>query len=284
MGEAASQAFEPRRIEQDQVPLDKAAELQVKWATGPGQIWDIAGSQLYCGDSRAVPPRFFRETKIRLLWTDPPYGVSYAAKNKFLNESGRGNRIQKEIANDHLTPDATEALFVEALVGCVPYCEPGAAIYATVPGGPLYGRFLRGLETAGFTLHAGLIWLKQHFVLGRSDYHYRHEPILYGWLSNGAHVWASDRSQDSVFQVDKPAVSDLHPTTKPVGLVAAMIANSSHPAEIIYDPFCGSGTAMVAAYQLGRIAYGVEIDPGYAAVTLERLATFGLTPRREDAA
>jgi DNA modification methylase len=82
-----------------------------------------------------------------------------------------------------------------------------------------------------------------------------------------------------VFEIDKPQVSDLHPTTKPVELIARMIVNSSRPGEVVYDPFCGSGTALVAAHQLGRIGYRCEIDPGYAAVTLERLATLGLTPK-----
>jgi DNA modification methylase len=135
------------------------------------------------------------------------------------------------------------------------------------------------METGGFAFKHGLVWIKNHFVLGRSDYHYRHEAILYGWLQNGAHLWAGDRSHDSVFEVDRPHVSDLHPTTKPVELVAAMIANSSHPTDVVYDPFCGSGTTLVAAHQLSRIGYGVEIDPGYVAVTLERLSMLGLTPR-----
>jgi DNA modification methylase len=231
-----------------------------------------------------VPDGFFKANKIRLVWTDPPYGVSYVDKNQALNKSDRGNRVQKEIVNDHLTADATEALFVGALVGCVRHCGPGAGIYATVPGGPLFGRFVRGLATAGFTHRAGLVWVKNHFVIGRSDYHYRHEPILYGWLPGAAHVWASDRSQDSVFEVDKPTISDLHPTTKPVELIAPMIANGSHPSDVVYDPSSGSGSTLVAACQLERLGYGVEIDPGYAAVTLERLAALGLKPRLENAA
>lgn len=127
-----------------------------------------------------------------------------------------------------------------------------------------------------------MIWLKQTFVLGRADYHYRHEPILYGWIANGPHYFAGDRTQDSVFEIDRPTSSELHPTSKPVELIAKMIANSSRPGQIVYDPFAGSGSTLVAAHQLGRVGYGCEIDPGYVAVTLERLSLLGLKPTLVD--
>ncbi len=126
------------------------------------------------------------------------------------------------------------------------------------------------------------MWVKQQFVIGMSDYHYRHEAILYGWLGNGPHYFTNDRTHDSVFEVDKPHVAELHPTTKPVELVAQMIANSSRIGEIIYDPFLGSGTTLVAAHQLGRVGYGAEIDPGYTEVCLQRLADLGLEPKLID--
>jgi DNA modification methylase len=278
MGEAARQPCERQLVEQDEVPIDRAAELRQKWQTAYGQTWQIGDSRLYCGDCRQLPADFFGGKKVRLLWTDAPYGVSYADKNELLNRSDRGNRIQKPIVNDHLTPAETEALFVSALAAAVPHCELGAAIYATAPAGPLLARFMHGLEAGGFTLKQTLVWIKNHFVLGMSQYHYRHEPIIHGWLEPGAHIWNGGRSQDSVFEIAKPAVSELHPTTKPVELVARMIANSSRPGDLVYDPFAGSGTTLVAAHQLGRVGYGVEIDPAYAAVILERLANLSLRP------
>src|SRR6202035_4303775 len=102
--------------------------------------------------------------------------------------------------------------------------------------------------------------------------------VLYGWLKNGPHFWNGDRSQDSVFEVDRPQVSDLHPTRKPVELIARMVANSSRAGEVVYDPFCGSGSTIVAAHQLGRVGFGCEIDPAYVAVELERLSLLGLRP------
>jgi DNA modification methylase len=155
-----------------------------------------------------------------------------------------------------------------------PLAQP---LIATVPS--LFLKyFIQGLEDGGFGYHHCLIWVKQTFVLGRSDYHYRHEPILYGWLENGPHYFIDDRTQDSVFEIDRPMASELHPTTKPVELIARMVANSSRPGELIYDPFCGSGSTILAAHQLGRVGYGCEIDSGYLAVELERLSLLGLKP------
>lgn len=111
-----------------------------------------------------------------------------------------------------------------------------------------------------------------------ADYHHRYEPILYGWLPDAAHHFIDDRTQDDIFEVDRPTASALHPTTKPVELIARMVKNSSCAEEVVYDPFCGSGSTLLAAHQLGRIGYGVEIDPGYVAVILERLSAIGLRP------
>jgi len=188
------------------------------------------------------------------------------------------NRIQRPIHNDDLTPEQTGLLFNAGLLAAITYCEPGASCYATVPSGPLLVNFIQAFNAAGFEFKHLLMWLKHHFVLGMADYHYRHEPILYGWLPNGPHYFCSDRSQDSVFEINKPHVNDLHPTAKPVELISRMIANSSRVGELIYDPFVGSGSTIVAAHQLGRIGYGCEIDPNYVAVTLERLSILGLKP------
>jgi DNA modification methylase len=214
-----------------------------------------------------------------MIWTDPPYGVSYSDKNEYLNASDRGNRVQKPIENDYLKAEEVFGLFAGALRTATKHAARGASCYATVPGGPLLPGFIEAFEKGGFSYRAGLVWVKQQFVIGRSDYHYRHEPILYGWLEDGAHYFADDRTQDSVFEVDKPHVSDWHPTTKPVELVARMIRNSSRAGEVVYDPFSGSGTTLVAAHQLKRVGLGCEVDAGYAAVALQRLADLGLEPK-----
>jgi DNA modification methylase len=216
------------------------------------------------------------DSRLRMVWTDPPYGINYASKNEYLNRSDRGNRIQTPIANDD-NPNI-HALLTNTLSIGRQWALPGAVAYATVPSGPLLPGFIGAFNTSGFTFRHLLVWLKNQFVLGMADYHCRFEVALYGWLSDGAHYWGGGRSQDNVFEIDKPHVSDLHATTKPVELVERMIANSSRPTEAVYDPFCGSGTTLVACERLGRIGYGVEIDPAYAAVTLERLSSLNLKP------
>ena len=112
--------------------------------------------------------------------------------------------------------------------------------------------------------------MKNTFVFGRSDYHYRHEPILYGWKDDGAHYITGDRTNDSVFEVDRPTHSEFHPTTKPVDLIRPMLENSSTPGEIVFEPFSGSGSTILAAEQCGRHCRALELDPGYVAVAIHR--------------
>jgi DNA modification methylase len=178
------------------------------------------------------------------------------------------------IQNDSLKPAELQRLFAKALEAAREFAMAGAAIYATVPSAFLKF-FIQGLEGGGFSYRHCLIWLKQSFVMGRGDYHYRHEPILYGWIENGAHFFVDDRTQDSVFEVERPLLNELHPTAKPTEL----IANSTRRGELVYDPFAGSGSTIIAAHQLGRIAYSCEIDPAYVAVQLERLSLLGLEPK-----
>jgi DNA modification methylase len=286
-GEAAWQVLnDPSEVVEVPAQVDRAAELQAKFGTARGQAWQIGPHRLVCGDCRekAVVGLLWRDggPKIRLVWTDAPYGVAYADKNKFLNRSDRGNRVQKPITNDHLSEAETEALFRDALATVVEHCEPGAAVYATVPGGPRLERFMRAFNASGFSLKHTLVWVKNQSVIGMSDYHFRHEPVLYGWIENGPHYFTDDRTQDSVFEVDKPHSSDLISTMKPVELVARMILNSSRAGELVWDSFLGSGTTLLAAHQLGRVGYGAEINPENAAVCLERLAHLGLEPKLID--
>ena len=169
--------------------------------------------------------------RFRMVWTDPPYGVDYAGKNKYLNRGDRGNRIQKDIKNDQLSPDDCQKLFATALIQAAAAGAPGAVCYATVTSGPLLVRFIAGFNEGGFDFRHLLVWVKNQFVIGMSDYQYRHEPILYGWLPNGPHYFVKDRSQTTVFEVDKPHVSDMHPTTKPVALIVGMVNNSKSGAK-----------------------------------------------------
>jgi hypothetical protein len=187
----ANQA-EPRANQQgplvDPEPqIDQAAELQKKWRTEQDQRWRIGPHRLACGDSTdaALVARLFQNRKARMVWTDPPYGVSYASKNEYMNRGDRGNRIQRPIENDDLSPIQVRELFRRALNQALEHAVPGAVCYASVPSGPLLPMFIAGYNDAGFSFKHQLIWLKQQFVIGMSDYHYRYESILYGWRENG---------------------------------------------------------------------------------------------------
>jgi DNA modification methylase len=261
--------------------LDKADELRSKYGTARGQLWHAGPHRLVCSDSRdpeTVGRLWDAGQKFRAIWCDPPYGCDYAAKNTLLNRTDRGNRIQKPIENDALPPEKVSELFQDALTQASSFATKGAACYASVPSGTALPFFIKAFNDSGFSFKHLLVWVKHHFVLGMSDYQHKHEAVLYGWLENGPHYFVPARTLSSVFQVDKPSISSFHPTTKPVALIAEMIQNSSHANEIIYDPFCGSGSTILAAAQLKRVGYGCEVDPGYVAVGLERLAAIGLKP------
>jgi DNA modification methylase len=278
-GEDIWEQIHPEELQEAEVAPERADELQSKWATETGQLWQVGPHRCICGDScdaEIINTLFRHGDYYKVIWTDPPYGVGYGQKTEWLRTNGGGRR-RRAIANDSLTPEALQKLFGDALRSTLRHAMPGASIYATVPG-QFLKYFIQGLEDGGFSYRHCLVWLKQNFVLGRADYHYRHEPILYGWLENGPHFFVDERTHDSVFEVDRPAASELHPTTKPVELISQMIRNSSLPGDIVLDPFAGSGSTLVAAHQLGRIGYGCELDPGYLAVQLERLSLLGLKP------
>jgi DNA modification methylase len=147
--------------------------------------------------------------------------------------------------------------------------------------------FAKAWFDAGWKFHEGLVWVKDVMVLGHSDYHYRHEPVMFGYTAGegrrgrGGEGWYGDNSQTSVFEVPKPSRSEDHPTTKPAALVTAMLANSCPPGGLVYDPFAGSGTTLISAHGLGMRAAVVELDPRYADVILRRAEVYaGIKPER----
>ena len=234
----------------------------------PGQLFELGRHRLLVGDSTraAEVDRLVGGATVDLVVTDPPYGVDYSGKTR------RGLTI----ANDDLGEAGTRQLVAEALRAAP--LRLGGVFYVFAPGGPLHLAFLLAVRDAELNVYQTLVWVKDRFVLGRSDYHARHEPILYGWRPGAAHHFVDDRTQDTVWEVPRPARSAEHPTMKPVALVERAIRNSSRPDETVYDPFVGSGTTLVAAEITGRTAFAMEIDPQYAQVALERWAT--LTGRR----
>jgi site-specific DNA-methyltransferase (adenine-specific) len=245
------------------LPAD--AELYVE----RGQTWALGRHRLMCGDSTRSEDvvRLLGADVVDLLWSDPPWGCQIRGRTK----------KALTIVNDDLGADGTRAL-VAAALRLAPL-RPGGAFYVAAPSGPdLHLAFLLALGDAGLTAHQTLVWVKDRFCLGHADYQPRHEDILYGWREGRAHYFVKDRTQDTVWEIPRPARSTSHPTMKPVELVARAIRNSSTPGQLVYDPFAGSGSTLVAAEQTGRRCRAMELDPRYAQVILERWAALVGTP------
>lgn len=271
-----------------------------------GDVWQLGNHRLMCGDATD-----FSEVGILmggvvadLVITDPPYNVDYEAKDKRLEKAYKRNtkRTNNEIANDRMEDKEFYNFLCTVFSNYFDAVKEGAAVYvfhADIEG----LTFRQAFDVAGFKLTEVLIWEKQQFVIGRQDYHWRHEPILYGWKPGAAHYFIDDRTQDTIFIDDdidfnamkkdqlvsyiediraklsnrttvqfekKPAKSDMHPTMKPVALVGRLMANSSRRGEAVADFFGGSGTTLIAAEQLGRVAFLMEISPVYCDVIIKR--------------
>lgn len=253
--------------------IDKAEALREKWGVQTGQLWQCGEHKVICGDctDRAVVNAVAFGELIDLYLTDPPYGVSYADKNEYLNAVAKGNSIQTPIINDHLTVEEAAELWHRAFGIAYEIAKPGCVYYVHAPQGGDLMMMMMSLKESGWLLKPQIIWVKNNHVLGRSDYQLKHEPILYGW-KDGGHYWGGGRSEMSVWEIGKPMNSDLHPTTKPVELAEKAIGNSSRQGEFVFDGFLGSGTTLIACERLGRKCRGIEISPAYVAVTLQRWA------------
>ena len=241
-------------------PVPEPADLYV----APGDLWALGRNRLLCADATdaAAVARLVGDEQVDLLWSDPPYSVAYTGKTA----------AALTIANDDLGIEGTRKL-VAAALRLVPL-RPGGAFYLASPAGPGHIAFLLALTDAGLAVRQTLIWVKDRFVLGHSDYHYRHEPLLYGWRDGASHAFRGDRTQDSVWEIARPVRNENHPTVKPVELVERAIRNSCAPGDTVADPFVGSGTTIIAAEKSERRCLAMEIDPRYAQVAIERWQTF----------
>jgi site-specific DNA-methyltransferase (adenine-specific) len=245
----------------DEIPDPPAAPV-----TMPGDLWQLGPHRLLCGDATQpeVLARLMDGTTASCLWTDPPYGVSYVGKTK----------DALMIAHDDAA--GLEGLLRTAMTAMQPHLALGAAFYIAHPAGPLSHVFTSVVLDLGWSLRQSLVWVKDHFVLGHADYHYRHEPILFGYLpgaqarGRGRSGWYGDNAQDSIFDVPRPTASPEHPTSKPVDLIARMLANSTRTGDLVLDPFGGYGSTLVAAHALGRVARLLELNPRYCDVIVRR--------------
>lgn len=264
--------------------------------TKRGDVWILGEHRLLCGDSTepAEIAEFLGGCKADLLLTDPPYNVDYTGKTK----------DALKIQNDSMDDQSFRAFLTDAMNAATPVMKPGAAFYIWHASSEGFN-FHAACRAAGLHVRQTLVWVKNTMVLGRQDYHWKHEPCLYGWKDGAAHYFTPDRRQTtviedqldfakmkkdqlvellkelyseqtptSVMHEDKPLVSDMHPTMKPIKLMARCIKNSTRTGDVVLDLFGGSGSTMIAAEQLGRKCYMVELDPFYCDVIIDRWEKF----------
>lgn len=249
---------EPEVVE-DEIP--EQCETRCK----PGDIWKLGEHRLLCGDATNEKDisRLMDHKLAHMVFTDPPYNVNYGAEKK------------RSIMNDNLGSDF--GLFLtDACKNMVNFCV--GAIYICMSSSELHTLYSSFVE-AGGKWSTFIIWAKNTFTLGRSDYQRQYEPILYGWPKDKRHYWCGDRDQSDVWEYNKPQKNDLHPTMKPIDLCARAIKNSSRKGNIVADFFGGSGSTLIACEQLGRVCYMSELDPKYCDVILQRFENFtGIKP------
>ena len=252
-------------VEDDDFDLDAALEKAA--FVKKGDIWTVGRHRLMCGDATSAEDvtKLMDGKKANIIVTDPPYGVSF--------KSSDGLSIQ----NDSLKGDEFYQFLLQAFKNMADNLTKGGAAYvfhADTEG----LNFRKAFIDAGFHLAGCCIWVKNSLVLGRSDYQWQHEPVLYGFLQNGNHPWYSDRKQTTIWNFDKPKRNKNHPTSKPLDLLGYPIQNSSQANGIVIDTFGGSGSTMMACEQTNRICCMMELDEKYASVILRRYVEDGGNP------
>ena len=266
-----SEAEEQKEAEEDDFSDEDAekAEPRVK----PGEIWQLGEHRLMCGDSTdaASVALLMDGNKADMVFTDPPYGVSIGDKNKALNSVQKAGRCTENIANDNISVDDLYPILVKAMTNCRENCKDCACYYVTSPQGGELGLMMMMMKDAGLPVRHMLIWEKNSatFSLGRLDYDYQHEPIFYTWTKSHKN-YRNGEFRTTIWKYDKPRKCDLHPTMKPVELVANCMMDASVEGDIVLDMFGGSGTTIIAAEQLGRKARLMELDPHYCDVIIAR--------------
>ena len=232
-----------------------------------GDIWLLGEHRLACGDStdREAVQRLMGQAKAAMTFTDPPYNVNYGETMK---DKIRGN--SNKIINDNLG-DAFEPFLEKACKNMLEFTD--GAVYICMSSSELH-TLQKAFIAAGGHWATFIIWAKNTFTIGRSDYQRQYEPILYGWREGVSHYWCRDRDQGDVWQVDKPSSSPLHPTMTPLALIERAIQNSSQSGDKVLDTFLGSGSTLIACERTGRICYGMELEPLYVDIARMRWEAF----------
>lgn len=247
-------------IDEDEIP-----EISENPITKLGDIWLLGEHRLMCGDSISIDDveKLMNGRKADLLLTDPPYNVAYEGKTK----------DKLTIKNDKMNDGNFKQFLTDVYKNADLVMNPGAVFYIWHADSEGYN-FRAAASEILWKIRPCLIWNKNSLVMGRQDYHWKHEPCLYGWKEGAAHYWGNDRSQTTVIDFDRPSRSEFHPTMKPVGLMEYQIKNSSKPKTIVLDLFGGSGTTLIACQKNNRISYNMELDQKYCDVIIKRWQEF----------
>jgi DNA modification methylase len=244
---------------------DAAPDVPETPVTVAGDLWILGNHRLLCGDATGMDSlmQVLAGEQADLVFTDPPYNVAYSQSRK---EQGRS----RPIANDNLGREFGKFLY-DVCVNLLTVSK--GAVYIFMSSSELH-TLQKAFIDAGGHWSTFVVWAKDHFTLGRSDYHRQYEIMLYGWRQGGNHYWNGARNQGDVWQVNKPRVNDLHPTMKPVELIEHAIGNSSQSRDVVLDPFGGAGSTLIACEKTGRRARLIEIEPNYVDVSIQRWQEF----------
>lgn len=225
-----------------------------------GDLFEIGEHRLLCGDSTDSDQvaKLMDGNLADMCHTDPPYNINYEG----------GSKKREKIANDKL--DDFPQFLYDVYTTISTALKKGGAIYVWHAPTETHN-FIQQFLNAGFLFKSYIVWNKNNSTFGRSDYHWKHEPCIYGWLDGASHHWHGDRKQTTVWDIDRPSRSEEHPTMKPIPLCSKPLENSSKQGDVILDVFLGSGSTMVAAHQLKRKCYGMELDPKYCQVIIDRM-------------
>lgn len=267
--------------------INRADELQKEWGTELGQVWRLPSRTegqehlLACGDSgdESLVGLLIGDSPPVVIFTDPPYGVSIGEKNEMLNSFQKAGKNLTSIIDDDLSPSDLKDSLLPSFTLANQYMADDCSVFVTSPQGGELGMMMMMMKEAGLLVKHVLLWVKnaQTFSMGRLDYDYKHEPILFTWGKKHRKNKGIG-FKNSCWEIDKPRASAEHPTMKPVELYEQAYINHSDAGEIVYEMYCGSGTALIASENTGRQCRAVEISPAYVAVALQRYKdSFGIT-------
>ena len=286
-------------VHEDEFDAESAAAEIVEPKTRRGDLWLIGKHRLLCGDCTLDNDvaKLMDGREADVMVTDPPYNVDYGSA--IIGKNKSKTRAESSIANDNMSDDDFHQFLLAFYKAAYGVMKKGAPLYVFHSTKETVN-FTRAMEEAGFKYAQTLVWLKNHFTLGRQDYQWIHEPILYGWKEGAGHYFIGDRNLPTVFEEfkenpnklnkaelvelltkildipttvikdNKPSRSEDHPTMKPITLCAKLIYNSSHEGDTVFEPFGGSGSTLIAAEQLNRRCCAIELEPKYCDVIVRR--------------